>query len=72
MPHLTIEDCPDLLTHSAALEELREQGELLAGMVSAIRDAAGLLPPELRRLAEKAARRPSVQRRLVEQDGDVR
>lgn len=61
-----IVDCPDLLTHSSALEELREQAELLASIVHAIRTDAGLLPPELRRLAEQAARRPSVQRRLIE------
>ena len=59
----------DLLSHSAAVEEVHELAAWAARVVLVVRDSDGLLPPELSRLVETVAARPSVARRLAETAG---
>lgn len=54
----------DLLSHSATVEEVHELAALLARVVTVVRVADVLLPAELVALAESAAGRSSVARRL--------
>ena len=56
----------DLLSHSDAVKEVHELAALLARVVTVVRAADVLLPGELVALAESAAGRSSVARRLVE------
>ena len=56
----------DLLSHSATVEEVHELAGWAARVVLAVRDSTGLLPPELSRLVDEVATRPSVARRLNE------
>lgn len=56
----------DLLSHSAAVEEVHELAAWAARVVLAVRDSTGLLPPELSRLVDEVTARPSVVRRLSE------
>ena len=61
-----IANCSDLLSHSATVEEVHELADVLARVVTIVREAGGLLPPDLVSLVEGAAVRPSVVRRLNE------
>jgi hypothetical protein len=54
----------DLLSHSAAVEEVHELATWAAQVVLAVRGSGALLPPELRTLVDQLAHRPSVIRRL--------
>ena len=56
----------DLVSHSAAVEEVHVLAGLLAQLVVEARGASVLLPAGLTRLAGEAAGRASVQRRLTE------
>lgn len=56
----------DLVGPSEALAELHALAVLLARFVTETRSAAVLVPPGLTRLAEEAAGRASVGRRLAE------
>jgi hypothetical protein len=56
----------DLLSHSATVEEVHVLAGWAARVVLVVRDATGLLPPELSGLVEEIEARPSVTRRLNE------
>lgn len=59
----------DLTSHSATVEEVHELAAWTAAVVLVVRESGGLLPPELSRLVETVAARPSVARRLAERSG---
>ena len=61
-----IDGYSDLLSHSATVEEVHELADVLARVVTIVRDSGGLLPPDPVTLVEGAAVRPSVVRRLNE------
>jgi hypothetical protein len=60
----TVDAYADLVSHSAAVEEVHLLAATLATVVTICRDAGGLLPPALLELVEEMATRPSVARRL--------
>ena len=61
----------DLLSHSAAVEEVHELAAWAAQVVLVVRDSTGLLPAELSRLVDEISARPSVARRLNEMTAEA-